>query len=62
MKKAHIGKIPGLQEFVKEFVSAGGANGYLSKLGLISLPDSERAASAGEAGTMKSIDAASLAG
>ena len=62
VKKAHIGKIPGLQEFVKEFVSAGGANGYLAKLGLISLPDSERAASAGEAGTMKSIDAASLAG
>ncbi|WP_420607039.1 substrate-binding domain-containing protein [Novosphingopyxis sp.] len=62
VKKAHVGKIPGLKEFVQEFVSAGGKDGYLAPLGLISLPDGERAASAGNAGAMKSIDASTLAG
>ena len=44
VKKAHIGVIPGLQEFVQAFVEAGGAEGYLSKIGLISVPDDVRTA------------------
>ncbi len=61
VKKAHVGKIPGLQEYVKAFVTAGAKNGYLAPLGLIPLPDADRAAAAGNADTLTSIDAASLA-
>lgn len=42
-KKQHVGVIPGVQEFLTEFVSAGGEDGYLIKSGLISLPDDVRA-------------------
>ncbi len=46
VKKAHVGKVPGLPEFVREFTSdnASGEEGYLSDRGLIPLPDSEREA------------------
>ncbi|MBK9130249.1 MAG: PstS family phosphate ABC transporter substrate-binding protein [Gammaproteobacteria bacterium] len=45
VKKAHIGVIPGIAEFLKEFSSekAWGPEGYLSDRGLISMPDAERA-------------------
>jgi len=45
VKKAHIGVIPGIEEFLKEFSSekAWGPEGYLSDRGLISMPDAERA-------------------
>ncbi|MCC6301506.1 MAG: PstS family phosphate ABC transporter substrate-binding protein [Gammaproteobacteria bacterium] len=45
VKKAHIGVIPGIEEFLKEFTSekASGPEGYLSDRGLISMPDAERA-------------------
>ena len=46
VKKAHVGKIPGIQEYITEFVSAGAAGGYLSKLGLIAEPDDVRAKAA----------------
>ncbi|MBL8660568.1 MAG: PstS family phosphate ABC transporter substrate-binding protein [Rhodospirillales bacterium] len=44
VKKAHVGVIPGLQEFLVEFTSdkASGPEGYLSDKGLIALPDAER--------------------
>ncbi len=42
-KKAHIGVVPGLEEFLAEFVSkkAMGEEGYLSDRGLIPLPSDE---------------------
>jgi phosphate transport system substrate-binding protein len=45
LKKAHVGVIPGLEEFVEEFTreSTWGPEGYLSDRGLIPLPDEERA-------------------
>jgi len=45
IKKAHIGMTPGLQEFALEFTSdaAAGPGGYLEEIGLVPLPDSERA-------------------
>ena len=48
VKKAHVGVIPGIKEFVAEYVSdkALGEDGYLSKKGLIPLPADERAKSA----------------
>lgn len=42
VKKAHIGKIPGIQEFITEFVTAGATGGYLTKLGMIAEPDDVR--------------------
>lgn len=43
VKKAHIGVIPGLKEYMQEFVSAKavGEDGYLSDRGLIPLPADE---------------------
>ena len=45
VKKAHIGTIPGIQEYVDEFVgdNAAGEDGYLTDKGLIPLPEDERA-------------------
>jgi phosphate transport system substrate-binding protein len=44
VKKAHIGTIPGIKEYVAEFTSekAWGPDGYLADKGLIPLPDSMR--------------------
>jgi phosphate transport system substrate-binding protein len=44
VKKAHIGVIPGIPEFLAEFTSekAWGEDGYLSERGLIPMPDAER--------------------
>jgi len=44
VKKAHVGVIPGIKEYLAEFTSekAWGKSGYLSEKGLIPLPDSER--------------------
>lgn len=42
LKKQHVGVIPGLQEFVTEFVEAGADDGYLVKAGLIASPDATR--------------------
>ncbi|MGH6933773.1 MAG: PstS family phosphate ABC transporter substrate-binding protein [Dongiaceae bacterium] len=45
-KNAHVGVIPGIKEYVAEFVSdrASGEDGYLADKGLIPLPAGERAA------------------
>lgn len=44
VKKAHVGVVPGIKEFVAEFTSdrAWGPEGYLADKGLIALPDAER--------------------
>lgn len=51
VKKQHVGVIPGLKEFVAEYVSAKamGEDGYLPKKGLVPLPkaDADAAAKAG---------------
>ncbi|HEX9876544.1 MAG TPA: substrate-binding domain-containing protein [Gammaproteobacteria bacterium] len=43
VKKAHIGVIPGIEEFLREFTSesAAGEFGYLSDKGLVPLPEAE---------------------
>jgi phosphate transport system substrate-binding protein len=45
VKKAHIGVIPGMQEYLGEFTSekAWGPDGYLADRGLIPMPEAERA-------------------
>ncbi|MGH6719876.1 MAG: substrate-binding domain-containing protein [Alphaproteobacteria bacterium] len=44
VKKAHIGLVPGIAEYIAEFTSdkAMGEDGYLADKGLIPLPDAER--------------------
>jgi phosphate transport system substrate-binding protein len=44
VKKAHVGKIPGMKEYVEAFTDekAWGPDGYLADRGLIPLPDAER--------------------
>ncbi len=44
VKNAHVGVIPGIQEYVAEFTSAkaNGQEGYLTDRGLIPLPEAER--------------------
>jgi phosphate transport system substrate-binding protein len=44
VKKAHVGVIPGIEEYLAEFASekAWGPDGYLSEKGLIPMPEKER--------------------
>ena len=44
VKKAHVGVIPGIQEYLEEFTSekAWGEEGYLTEKGMIPMPDAER--------------------
>jgi phosphate transport system substrate-binding protein len=55
VKKAHVGVIPGIAEYIKEFTSekAWGNEGYLSERGLIPMPDAERAKYRDEATKLK---------
>lgn len=56
VKKAHIGKIPGIQDYIVEFVNAGAPGGYLVKLGLISEPDAVRASALDAARNLSALD------
>ena len=55
VKKAHVGTIPGIEEYVAEFTNdkAWGEEGYLAEKGLIPLPDDMRAAVAKSAQGME---------
>lgn len=54
-KKAHVGVIPGIKEFIAEFTStkAVGDDGYLARKGLIPLPDAKRKQVAADANALK---------
>ena len=41
VKKAHVGVVPGIAEFLKEFTAKGtmGPKGYLTDIGLVPLDD-----------------------
>jgi phosphate transport system substrate-binding protein len=57
VKKAHVGVIPGIKEFIAEFTSekAVGDEGYLGKKGLIPLPDAKRKQVAADANSLKTL-------
>ncbi len=57
VKKAHVGVIPGIKEFIVEFTSekAVGNEGYLGKKGLIPLPDAKRKQVAADANNLKTL-------
>lgn len=60
VKKAHLDKIPGIKEYVLEFIKAGAKGGYLAKLGLISSPDDVRTSAEAAANAMTTLDGSSL--
>ncbi len=57
IKKAHIGVIPGLKEFVDEYVSekAIGEEGYLSERGLVTQPKSDLAKTRADVKSLKNF-------
>lgn len=57
VKKAHVGVVPGVQEYVNEFTSekAWGEEGYLADKGMISLGDALRAQTGANARALKTM-------
>ena len=57
VKKAHVGVVPGIQEYVNEFTSEGawGDNGYLVDVGLIPNPRDVRMQAAKDAKALKTM-------
>ena len=57
VKKAHIGKIPGIEGYLAEFTSdkAWGDDGYLTDKGLIPMPDEERGQFLADVRSMKPL-------
>lgn len=62
VKKAHVGVIPGVMEYVAEFISdeANGGEGYLVDKGLIPLPVAEHQAIAKDVMSLKTVTEADL--
>ena len=57
VKKAHVAVIPGMKEYIAEFISekAAGDEGYLADKGLIPLPPAERKQVAADANSLKTM-------
>ncbi|MBT8339710.1 MAG: PstS family phosphate ABC transporter substrate-binding protein [Desulfatitalea sp.] len=57
VKKAHVGKIPGIAEYLKAFSSekAWGPEGYLADKGLIPMPDAERKKTAADVANLNEL-------
>ena len=57
VKKAHVGVIPGIKEYLAEFTSdkAWGEEGYLSEKGLIPMPKEERAKFSSNAASLAAL-------
>jgi len=62
VKAAHVGSIPGIREYLREFTSdaAWGDFGYLSDKGLIPLPEDERRAVAAQVESLRPLSPADL--
>ena len=58
IKGQHVDVIPGMREFIAEYTSDGawGPEGYLADIGLIPLPDTERAAERQDAVNLTQMD------
>ena len=57
VKKAHIGSIPGMKEYLDEFTSekAWGPDGYLADKGMIPMPEAERTMFADNVGNLANL-------
>ena len=60
IKKAHVGAIPGLKEFVAQWPKLWGKGGPLAKAGMIAMPEALQAKNAKVAAELTALDAASL--
>ncbi len=60
LKKAHLGAVPGLREFVAEYSRAWNPEGYLVRRDLIPSPDKVRARAANAATALVPLDPAEL--
>lgn len=60
IKSAHVNAVPGIKEYVSEFLAAAGAEGYLKKQGLVLSPANVQAKSAAIAKDMKPFDPSTL--
>jgi phosphate transport system substrate-binding protein len=60
VKKAHIDKIPGIKEFIAEFLKGGAVGGYLTKLGMIASTDADYKKAMEAANGLNAIDGADL--
>lgn len=58
VKKAHVGVIPGMKEYLEEFTSeaAWGEEGYLADKGMIPLNDDERASTADNVANLRNME------
>ena len=61
VKKAHVGSVPGIEEFLAEFSAekAWGPDGYLADKGLIPMPEAERDQFRSDITSMKNLELAS---
>jgi phosphate transport system substrate-binding protein len=62
VKRAHVGAIPGLREFLGEFTkeTTWGPDGYLAERGLVAMPTAERAQFNASAKALTSLDAKNI--
>ena len=60
VKKAHLDKIPGIKEFVAEFLKGGAVGGYLTKLGMIASTDTDYKKANDAANSLAVMDGADL--
>ena len=60
VKKAHIDKIPGIKEFIAEFLKGGAVGGYLTKLGMIASTDADYNAATDAANSLNAMTGADL--
>lgn len=60
VKKAHVGVIPGLADYVTEFLKGAGEGGYLTAKGLIVSPKDVAATAAANAKGMTALDGSAL--
>jgi len=60
VKKAHIDKIPGIKEFIAEFLKGGAVGGYLTKLGMIASTDADYKMATKAANSLNAMTGADL--
>jgi phosphate transport system substrate-binding protein len=60
VKKAHLDKIPGIKEYIAEFLKGGAVGGYLTKLGMIASTDADYKSATDAANGMTAMTGADL--
>ena len=60
VKKAHVDKIPGIKDFVLEFLKGGVTGGYLTKLGMIASSDADYKTATEAANSLNAMTGADL--